>query len=311
MREFLMQAQDYKDQFVGSHLISQKMNGMRCFWDGGITRGMLNAPWLNGKGRSTGLWSRYGHVIHAPYWWVDMLPKQPLDGELDAGSWNATMSTCRKLVPVDSEWQKVIFKIFDSPNLDTVFMEGKINNPNYKIVLSPKMLTGLERGFEYPSDMDFKTRYRKLLDLVRGPNLEVITQHVIPNSGASDFVESFVNSIVSSGGEGAVIRSPHNLWYPKRVSDCLKVKPFLDAEGIVIGYEKGKGKYAGMLGSVIVQGNVVFNLSGMTDVERQVVWSGDQMLSHVFPIGSTITYKYRELSPTGAPIEARYRRPLC
>jgi hypothetical protein len=112
----------------------------------------------------------------------------------------------------------------------------------------------------------------------------------------------------------------------------LKIKPWNDAEGRVIGCTYGRStdkgsKLLGKMGALIVEwNNRRFQLSGFTDLERvltcdlgktraeQIASSrpGEDSIEGVypvnFPIGSTVTFKYRELSNDGIPKEARYWR---
>ncbi|HMA79100.1 MAG TPA: hypothetical protein VKP88_08340, partial [Candidatus Paceibacterota bacterium] len=97
-REFLMLADTYKaDKHEAIGMIgSEKLDGMRALWDGGVSRGDAteNVPWASVtnpktgekkakiKPIATGLWSRYGSPINAPDWFLDQLPTVPLDGEL-------------------------------------------------------------------------------------------------------------------------------------------------------------------------------------------------------------------------------------
>ena len=83
-REFLQLADslDTKKHKIGGFYVSEKLDGTRAFWDGGITRGLPTAsvPWASVadpktgdrkakiKPVSTGLWSRYGNPIMAPDW---------------------------------------------------------------------------------------------------------------------------------------------------------------------------------------------------------------------------------------------------
>jgi len=67
-REFLMLAQVYdpKKHAIGGWRVSEKKDGERCWWDGGITRGIPKSrvPWANTKKDAryrtapiaTGLW---------------------------------------------------------------------------------------------------------------------------------------------------------------------------------------------------------------------------------------------------------------
>ena len=48
-REFLQQAKTYKNQNPAGWYVSEKLDGTRCFWDGGVTRGVPteSVPWAN------------------------------------------------------------------------------------------------------------------------------------------------------------------------------------------------------------------------------------------------------------------------
>ena len=101
-REFLQLAQTYKPgkSDIGGWFISEKLDGTRCLWDGGASRGLRteDVPYAsvidpktgNRKGKvktfATGLWSRYGNPVVCPDWFLDSLPACPLDGELWAGA---------------------------------------------------------------------------------------------------------------------------------------------------------------------------------------------------------------------------------
>ncbi len=104
----------------------------------------------------------------------------------------------------------------------------------------------------------------------------------------------------------------------------LKVKPFLDTEGTVVGYVWGRGKYFGLMGAIILEYNGKrLELSGFTDNEREMwMLSGgnrdekhneggevsEMYTNSKFPRGSRITFTYRELSADGIPKEARFLR---
>jgi DNA ligase-1 len=90
-------------------------------------------------------------------------------------------------------------------------------------------------------------------------------------------------------------------WVPERTYNLLKLKPFSDMEGVIMGYTPGKGKLYGMIGALIIKldNGKEFLLSGLTEDERK---------SDQFPIGKRITFKYRELTNEGLPREARYYR---
>ena len=66
-----------------------------------------------------------------------------------------------------------------------------------------------------------------------------------------------------------------------------------DAEAVVVGHEPGKGKHTGRLGALVCRmGNTVFKIgAGFTDAEREAPP----------PQGSTVTFKYQELTAKGVP----------
>ena len=129
-KEFLQLAHMYnsKKYYVGGWLMSEKLDGIRIFWDGGISRGIptQSIAWANtekdGRYRNqiiaTGLWTRYRKSIQAPDWWLDQLPTIPLDGELysRSGSWQDVSSIVKQLNP-DSRWKSIALMILDSPHI--------------------------------------------------------------------------------------------------------------------------------------------------------------------------------------------------
>ena len=76
--------------------------------------------------------------------------------------------------------------------------------------------------------------------------------------------------------------------------DLLKLKPFEDAEGIVIGYKPGKGKNTGLMGSIKVRmdnGKEFYIGSGFTQQQRK----------NPPPVGSLVTYRYQGFTQAGIP----------
>ncbi len=135
-----------KKPFIGGWLVSEKLDGTRCFWDGGLTRGMrtVDVPWagilhpktLEPKDKikpvSTGLWSRYGNPIMAPDWFLDQLPPVVLDGELWSG--RGDFQTCRSIVSGDcgdDRWQKIKYMVYGAPSLEAITSPGLIKSANH------------------------------------------------------------------------------------------------------------------------------------------------------------------------------------
>jgi len=303
-REFLMLAKTYnpnKHDIAGWY-VSEKLDGMRAFWDGGVTRGIhsTKVPWANNTKSTTvatGLWSRYGNVIHAPYWWTSELPNIPLDGELylGRGRFQETISIVRSH---GGDWTNVRFVVFDTPPSDCVYATGRINNPNFRheIVKSDCLkLVPHNPTRSFTSVCDILESF----DHVEQEKLSDL------ESKAHERVQELLYDVSINGGEGLMLRAPYSVWEPKRTPMLLKVKKMHDAEGVVIAHNEGIGKYDGMLGSLTIQwNNVTLDIGGFNDEERFLV----DGVSSEFPLGSVICFKYAGLTDAGVPREARYYR---
>lgn len=148
-REFLQLADRYNPQKhkIAGWYVSEKLDGTRCFWDGGLSRGLPTEtiPWASiidpktGKRKkkikpvATGLWSRYGNPIMAPDWFLNQLPSCPLDGELWAGRGNFQLnrSICAGDEP-DPRFDRIQYAVYSTPSLAAVFSTGEIKNTNFR-----------------------------------------------------------------------------------------------------------------------------------------------------------------------------------
>lgn len=303
-RELLMLAKPFKEEKhkVGGWYWSEKLDGGRCFWDGGLTRDMetTRVPWaglLNPKTgqpkakikeRATGLWSRYGNPIMAPDWFLNTLPACPLDGELWAGRgrFQQVMSTIRKDKPVDSEWQEIQYGIFGTPDFGSFGQDGEIKNSNQWT-----MVENVEGWFSSLSP----SRREGWTCLIGGPSFAaeianinewvdnfsetafMIKQTKLPmdDNEAAAMVLAKKKEIITAGGEGLFLRDPGSLWLPKRVQTSLKVKGALDDEGTVVGFTSGRktdkgSKLLGLIGALVLDYNGQrLELSGLTNEERE------------------------------------------
>lgn len=79
----------------------------------------------------------------------------------------------------------------------------------------------------------------------------------------------------------------------------LKLKLTLDAEAKVVAHIPGKGKYLGKMGALLVQipDGIQFS-TGFSDADR----------AHPPPIGSMVTYTYRDITKKGKPKFASFLR---
>lgn len=293
-KEFLQLCQtfDPKKHSVAGWFLSEKLDGQRAFWDGGVSRGQKASvvPWSNTRKDkdetiATGLWSRYGKIIYAPEWWLDEMPKMPLDGELWCGrnSFQTLESVVRNKSGT-SDWTDIQYLVFDSPPAKVVFGDREIKNANFE-----RRLTGCYEwvaAHAHPDykamspDVGFQDRQSWLKKNL--PVNEVVTLHPqkqLPfmTSQALEQVETILSEILGIGGEGVVLKKPTDLWLPERAWSCLKYKPWHDLEAKVVGYTTGRetdkgSKLLGMMGALICEipaGR--FKVSGFTDAERGFV----------------------------------------
>jgi DNA ligase-1 len=305
-REFLQRAHVYnpRKHGIGGLWYSKKLDGMRGFWDGGVSRGIpkSDVPWANIDKDyrykkiqiATGLWSRYGHVVHAPDWWLDAMPKCPLDGEL----WNKLlsrqqiMSIVKKHNP-DEGWKMIHLHVYDIPPLTTIFSSGIINNTNYKKTFNLDNIYGWiqeqekKRGFYYSvnplSTTTFRTNYSQICKLGEHWKIGMVPhkQYELPfqTSLAKKHIDNQLMNLLPTQ-DGLVVRHPDKIWVPEQSHYVLKVKDFDDDEATVVGYVTGRetdkgSRLLGMMGAMVVRWKgKIFEISGFTDDERRLIGIG-------------------------------------
>ena len=208
--------------------------------------------------------SRTGNQFFAPKWFTDNLPKDHhLDGELFMGrkKFRNTVSIV-KSHEGGNRWHDINFMVFDIPSQAELPFE--------------KRMELLKR---YCSDI---------------PNVVVVEQKVFSKS--TNTIEALLKEVENLGGEGLMLRQPNSKYIGKRSNTLLKVKSFYDDEAKVVGYAtKGKGRLAGMTGSLQVEGR---------KGEKFKVGSGltDDIRTNPPPIGTIITYRFQEKNEkTGIP----------
>lgn len=268
----VMLAHNWSGEDVVGWWASEKLDGMRAIWIP-TTRGRMvkTISWADEDriDLATGLWSRLGKVIMAPDEFLDKLPKDMcLDGELWTGR---------------GEFQRLMTIVKRYVNLTTW------HGVSYKIfdIIPPIM----GQGF-WPQD--FKHSLEIMKDRLDHMMVEQVKIKDI------NHLHGIMDQVVSEGGEGLMLRHERSVWSPGRSKLLLKMKKLHDDEGEVIGYNAGEGRLTGMVGSLIVRTRgVVFNLSGLTDEQR---------VAGAIPIGTIVTYKYREYTLSGVPKEARFWR---
>lgn len=213
--------------------------------------------------------SRQGHPIHAPAWFTKHFPQQALDGEL----WIAR-----------GQFESLSATVRQSVPEDAAWQKV-----TYYV-------------FELPNgEGPFADRARQLEQLARSansPSLKAIKQFHVQDEQS---LKRTLDSIVAKHGEGLMLHRADAPYLTGRNHALLKLKPQLDAEAKVIAYVPGKGKYLGKMGALLVEmpDGLQFRLgTGFTDTER----------ANPPPIGSQVTYTYRDITKNGKPKFASFVR---
>ncbi len=205
--------------------------------------------------------SRQGNPFHAPDWFIEGLPDTPLDGEL----WIQRKAFQRTVG---------IVKRQDKPD---IWKELK-----YLIFDAPQQVGGFE------DRMTFLTATAP-----KWKNAYMNVHEHLPCTGAEHLAEE-LKRVEALGGEGLMLRQPQSKYAAGRSSTLLKVKTFHDAEAVVLGYQAGRGKHKGKMGAVRVK------LANGTEFEVGTGFS-DSERANPPAIGSTITFRYQELTDGGVP----------
>ena len=107
------------------------------------------------------------------------------------------------------------------------------------------------------------------------------------------------------GFEGTVIKNPASVYTYKRSSSWLKVKKIVTDDYPIVNVLRGKGKYNKTTGSILinVNGVIVGVGTGMTDDERNLIWSERDEL-----VGTYLEVSYQTKSKDGSLIFPVFKR---
>ena len=94
-------------------------------------------------------------------------------------------------------------------------------------------------------------------------------------------ITEWLTKITAEGGEGCMVNLTQAKYQWTRTRDLLKVKKFQSLDLLVVGYEEGSGRLAGMLGAIHVRykdGNIVKVGSGFSDEERKLYFEHPELI---------------------------------
>ncbi|HIO92569.1 MAG TPA: DNA ligase [Leucothrix mucor] len=213
--------------------------------------------------------SRQGNRYYAPAWFTVGFPAHPLDGELwiARNSFAKLLSAVRKKSPIDHEWRQVRYMVFELPNAKGTFSERL-------------------------------SRLKQIFSTLKNPQIKLIKQYRLSNHAA---LMDELDDVIKAGAEGLMLHHAEAIYHTGRSDDLLKVKRYEDAEARVIQHFKGKGKYQGLLGSLLVEttNGKQFKIgTGFSDKERK----------NPPAIGASISYKFYGKTVNGIPRFASFLR---
>jgi len=214
------------------------------------------------------LLTKNGNKLNTPAWFTNKWPNQVIEGELWAGrNTFEQVASCVRRKKAEACWKNIHFMIFDLPQQESIFSQ-RINKMN------------------------------QLVEQVDSLYFQTIKQFKLPSIKA---LNKTLKNIVQQKGEGLMLHYQDAYYSVGRSHNIMKLKPYQDAEGLVIKHFGGKGKYKNMLGSIQVKTSegITFKIgSGFSDKERKFPP----------PIGSTITFKYIGKTQKGVPKFASFLR---
>lgn len=214
------------------------------------------------------LWSRGGYPIAAPDWFTQGWPNMAMDGELWIARqlFDTASGIVRSAQADNKDWRRLKFMVFDLPEHGGTFGQRV-------------------QAMEQISAYDIAW-------------LQPIPQFRVDDAAE---LEARLETWVAAGSEGLMLHHQDALYRSGRSQDLLKYKLYDDAEARVVGYTEGKGKYAGLVGALVVEreDGRRFRLgSGLSDEERTAPPA----------IGTWVTYRYNGYTSTGLPRFARFVR---
>jgi DNA ligase-1 len=234
-------------------------------WDGEQD---VTGWWLSEKLDGVrGLWdgsrflSRQGNVYHAPAWFTAGLPAMPLDGELWLGR---------------GAFQRTVSIVRRHDGTE------QWREIRFLVFDAPALDEPFEQRLQQVGDA---------LTRAKSPYARLLPHEHCRNER---HLHKQLDAVIAQGGEGLMLREPGSRYIAGRSSTLLKVKRFHDAEARVLGHQPGAGRHKGRMGALLVElsSGVQFAVgSGFTDREREQPPA----------LGSTITFRYQELTERGVP----------
>jgi len=273
---FALQWDKAKPNWREPHYIQPKIDGMRNI---GIKDPSMNFFTRTGKDITSLEIFQNEFNTKAKYNFVT-------DGEIENGTLEETGIIRRK----DEQVEDAIYTLFGIYDINQWM--SKKHTDTYDIVL--------KRAQDFVASANI-------------PNLRVIPTYLIEATSEEEFhakIQEYTNIFIEQGYEGSVLKTMHHVYNPsagtRRSPDWIKVKPHVDADGIIIGIEEGEGLHVGMVGRFIVNwpgGTFDVAPGKLSHNTRKHIWENPDLY-----LKQKIEFRYQLLSIYGVPRHAFARR---
>lgn len=241
-REFLMMPQKYKPGTkVSGWYVAQNLDGVRAFWDGGVSRGIsiYEVPWAGVIDpeterprrdifkEATGLWSTSGLPILAPDWFLNLLPPLMLDGCLWAGWGNQKL--CEDICECGTQgslWYKMEYAVFSTPHPSNFAFDGFIKNTQMFCLMSAsKIMNFIEkRNKELGGGMmrvqdgsTFEEELACLRNCFDDDRVYLQCHKKLPEESAEKALKTELKK-----GKNLILRDPLSQWIPQITKSMLR-----------------------------------------------------------------------------------------
>lgn len=274
-----------QDINITDYWVSEKLDGIRARWDG------------------TELRTRNNNKIFAPAWFTAHWPKATIDGELwiERGQFEVTASIVLSKL-TEGKSHLVANSLSGAETSAENSAETSAEDITAASISDTRWVKVRFMAFDMPvADQRFDSRLNKLNGLRKAtpnPTFAVIPQFKLSSLTA---LEEELKQVTKNGGEGLMLHHGKAFYQTGRSDNLLKVKHFEDAEAKVLAQLPGKGKFKGMMGSLLVEtsAGIRFKLgTGFSDKDRQAPPA----------VGSWVTFKFYGITKNGKPRFASYLR---
>lgn len=208
-----------------------------------------------------------------------------LDAEVVSGAFNKTVGDVRRKDTQATDAKLYIFDMMSIPEFNGPAPKDEVKAGSY-VQRRERLLSAMH----YASALGPQTLLQML------PSFK---------AGTEEQVYSLYEQMREKGLEGVIVKDPNASYFKKRSAAWLKIKGDISYDLSVVDMVEGTGKYAGMLGALVVEfEGVRVNVgTGLDDAQRQSFWVERELV-----IGRLAEIEAHEVTPDGSLRHPRFKR---